>query len=429
MKVLHLTAHLGGGVGKALSGLVAETCRAGSDARHSVVCFEQPQKLQFVDRMRENVDDIVICPEVETLERLMSDTDIVQLEFWNHPATIRYLCSISCSPIRLLTWSHISGLYTPVIPVGLILASHKFLFTSPCSLESSAIQSLMPALKDRLGVVHSCGGFSGLPVAGHGKNQSISAGYIGSMNFAKLHPHYVEYLSAVKIPGFRVRMIGDLTNCDVLSQQAEAAGRPGLFEFRGYSPDIVRELASINVLAYLLNPQHYGTTENALLEAMAMGIVPIVLDNPAERFIVEDKISGVIVRSPEEFAEAIEWLSNAPEERQRLGKRASESVRERFSVERMHALMNAHYLTMLDWDKERIIFTDIFGSSPSEWFLSCQREKSVFMENGQIDLQGKAPAYGWFERTKGTVFHFCEYFPEDWRLKQWAENLELVRPG
>ena len=36
-----------------------------------------------------------------------------------------------------------------------------------------------------------------------------------------------------------------------------------------------------------------------------MGIVPIVLDNPAERQIVDDGYTGLIVNSPDEFAEAL----------------------------------------------------------------------------------------------------------------------------
>ena len=134
-------------------------------------------------------------------------------------------------------------------------------------------------------------------------------GYFGSLNFAKLHPHYVDFLAAVDKPGLTVRLIGDLTNRDILERQSALIGREGMFEFRGYSTDIAAELKAINVLAYLLNPEHYGTTENALLEAMAVGIVPIVLDNPAERHIIEDNRTGLIVSTPSEFSKAVYWLA------------------------------------------------------------------------------------------------------------------------
>lgn len=428
MQVLHITAHLGGGVGKALSGLVAQAKASKSGVQHLIVCLEKPEKSQFIDGIRGYRGEVIVCPSMHRLENLIRDSDIVQLEWWNHPATIKYLCSLSFPPIRLITWSHVSGLHNPIIPQRLILASHKFLFTSQCSYESKEVMSLPSEFKDRLGVVPSSGGFSGLPEALAKANESIAVGYIGSLNFAKLHPRYIDYLSAVEIPGFRVRMIGDLTNQDVLNQQCDSLGKTGMLEFRGYSTDVASELASINVLAYLLNPEHYGTTENALLEAMAMGIVPIVLDNPAERQIVDDHCTGLIVNSPDEFAEAIKWLSENPANRQWLGRQASKSVRERFAAERMDAALNSHYQSILSMEKRGIVFSEIFGGDPAEWFLSCQSDRTIFAEDGSINLDdGNHLSYGLFEKSKGTVFHFSEYFPDNLRLNRWANKLTVLK--
>ena len=66
-------------------------------------------------------------------------------------------------------------------------------------------------------------------------------------------------------------MIGDLTNQDILNQQCDSLSRTGMLDFRGYTTDIVSELSSINVLAYILNPEHYGTTENALIGGYGYG--------------------------------------------------------------------------------------------------------------------------------------------------------------
>ena len=75
--------------------------------------------------------------------------------------------------------------------------------------------------------------------------------------------------------------------------------------------------------------------------------------------------------------------------------------------------------------KRDVAFSEIFGGDPAEWFLSCQKDRSVFAEDGSIDLSGgDAPGYGLLEDTKGTVFHFSKYFPDNLRLKQWADNLK-----
>ena len=427
MQVLHITAHLGGGVGKVLSGLVAQASISDSGVKHLIVCLEQPEKSQFVDRVRRYGIEVIVRPSTDRLGKLMEDSDIVQLEWWNHPATIKHLCSLSIPPIRLLTWSHVSGLHTPIIPKQLILASHMFLFTSQCSFESKEVMSLVPEFEDRLGVVSSSGGFPGLPETRNEINESVSVGYFGSLNFAKLHPRYIDYLAAVDIPGFKVRIIGDLCNQDTLNQQCDAIGKAGMLEFTGFVPDVASELATINVLAYLLNPEHYGTTENALLEAMAMGIVPIVLDNPAERRIIDNHNTGLIVHSPDEFADAIQWLSENPDERQRLGIQAAKSVREKFSVEKMETSLNTYYRKIMYMEKRKIDFSEIFGTNPAEWFLSCQSNKSIFDEDGRIHLDDSTPlSYGLLEKSKGTVFHFSEYFPDNLELKLWAKNLKLL---
>lgn len=428
MQVLHLTAHIGGGVGKALSGLVAQASVSGSEVRHLIVCLEQPEKSQFIDLIRSYGNEVIVHPSMNRLEKLIRDSDIVQLEWWNHPATIKHLCSLSIPPIRLLTWSHVSGLHNPIIPQRLILASHRFLFTSPCSFEGKEVKPLISELGDRLAVVSSSGGFSGLPEPSKEVNKSISTGYFGSLNFAKLHPHYIDYLTAVEIPGFKVRIIGDLCNQDVLNQQCDSLGKAGMLEFRGYSTDIAYELASINVLAYLLNPEHYGTNENALLEAMAMGIVPIVLDNPAERQIVDDNITGLVVHSPAEFAEAIYRLSENPYDRLLLGTQAEKSVRERFSAEKMETSLNSHYQAILSMEKRKIVFSEIFGTDPAEWFLACQGNRNIFTDDGSINSSGCVSlGYGLFEKSKGTVFHFNDHFPNNLKLKLWAKNLEMLQ--
>lgn len=428
IKILHITAHLGGGVGKALSGLAVQSVSSGSDINHTIVTLEEQEKPQFIELIKSYGGEVIACPIPKRLNELIEASDIVQLEWWNHPATIKTLCSQSLSPMRLLVWCHVSGLYNLIIPIGLIQAAQRFIFTSPCSYNAKEVSGLPSEVRDRCAVVSSSGGFDGLPFPQENSNNHISVGYIGSLNFAKLHPHFVEFLSAVNIPDFKVRLIGDVRNKDILERQCVQVDRPGMLEFRGYTENILSELGSINVLAYILNPEHYGTTENALIEAMAMGIVPIVLDNPAERRIVDDRKTGLIVRSPGEFAKAIKWLFENPVDRQRLGRQASESVRERFSAEKMEAVLNGHYQSILSMEKRKIVFSEIFGAGPAEWFLSCQRDRTIFAEDGSIRLNdNKHLGYGLFEKSKGTVFHFSEHFPDNLKLRLWAKNLKLLQ--
>ena len=426
--VLHLTPHLGGGVGKALSGLIAQSQVSDAPVNHLIACLEKPDKSQFLDQIFNSGGEVIVAPDRVLLNELVAVADIVQLEWWNHPATIECLCSMTPQPIRLLVWCHVSGLHNPIIPPKLMEVSSKFLFTSPCSFEAKQFSALAARLGGRLAVVSSGGGFYGLPGPSGDDLAPLSVGYLGSLNFAKLHPCYVDFLSAVNLPDFKVRLIGDLLNREVLERQSDAVGQSGILDFRGYTTDVAAELSAINVLAYLLNPQHYGTAENALLEAMAMGIVPVVLNNPAERNIVEHLRTGLIVSSSGEFADAIEWLAHNPVDRFRIGMQAAASVRERFSPERMEASFRTHYEEVMSEQKRLAPFQDVFGTTPDEWFLSCQSEPEIFGENGEIRLPtGSLSSFNLLEKTKGSVFHFLEHFPDASRLQVWATRLEVLR--
>lgn len=423
--VLHITAHLGLGVGKALSGLVLNNDPERTGVRHKILCLEKPEKTLFIDRILSAGHEVIVCPDAEETARQVANSDIIQLEWWNHPATISFLCNSQLPDMRLLVWCHISGLHTSIIPDKLITSSHKFIFTSPCSYKADVVLALMPEYADRFGSVHSCGGFDGFPEPCAKTDRGVSAGYIGSLNFAKLHPLYVDFLKAVPGPEFKVRMIGDTINKDILERQCNEANRNGMLDFCGYTQDVVTELSKLNILVYLLNPTHYGTTENALLEAMAMGIVPIVLDNPAENNIVEHMKTGMIVRDPAEFAEAVQWLSDNPVERQIIGEQAASSVRDRFHISRMVDGFDSLYKEVIKQDKKRISFKEIFGDEPADWFLSCQEHPAVFTDGAPIKYW--LAVYGYFEKTKGSVFHFQHNFPDDQRLRQWAEKMKSLQ--
>lgn len=421
MKILHLTPHLGGGVGRALLGLAA----GADEIKHSFICLESPEKEQFINAIRELGCDVFITPSRSEIIKLIEESDIVQLEWWRHPATIDCLSQLSNIPMKLVVWCHVSGLYNEIIPEQLLKYSDCFLLTSACSLQTTLMQRLSSEEKQYLAIVHSNGGLGNWPMAlAYDENESLAAGYIGSLNFAKLHPDYIDFLASVTIDDFKVSLIGDATNQHALQQQATSLNKPELLNFVGYIEDVPSALSKINVLAYLQNPTHYGTNENALLEAMAMGIVPVVLNNPAECEVVEHGVTGLVVDSIEAFSEAIEWLHQHPQQRTKLGFQAAKAVKERHTKNTMKNLFSKHYRAVMQHQKHTINFNEIFGEKPIDWFLSCQEDKTIFASNGSINYpNNRYLHYSLKEKTKGSALHFHRYFPDDQMLSQWARQL------
>ncbi|MCP9449016.1 MAG: glycosyltransferase family 4 protein [Nitrospira sp.] len=428
MRVLHITAHLGGGVGKVLSGVVAESARRHDDTCHVIACLEAPEKRTFLNRVLSWGGEVLVAPSFDRLAEEVDRADIVQVEWWHHPTVAGWLCSGLLPSMRLLVWCHVSGLYPPVIPPEFVLSVHRFLFTSPCSWEHPALAPLRPRLKGRAAVVFSSGGFDDLPLPPDQVfGTSLRVGYVGSLNFSKLHPRILDFVQAVRLPNFRLVLVGDPVTGEQLVVEAAKMGARNRLEVRGYREDVRAELIGFDVFAYLLNPFHYGTTENALLEAMAMGVVPVVLDNPAERHLVSDRKTGVVVRNPSQFADALDWLAAHPFERAKLSADASRLVRRRFTIGRTVAGLKHHYRQLLTEPKRSFDFRPIFGEEPADWFRSCQGDEAWRFQRGNVQhkASGRGPAI-LYERTKSSIFHYHAVYPQDERLTQWARQLEAA---
>ncbi len=422
MKITHLTAHLGGGIGNALSTLCEYTPQTSSSVRRQVICLEVPEKRQFLERIESAGVEVVVAPSPDEICRIVSDSDIVQVEFWNHPATLEALYSMRSIPIRLVVWSHIAGVYNPIIPKKLVTSADAFVVTSRSSLNADSISGCGRPID----FVCSAGGMERLPSIERSaySGEPCRFAYVGTTNFTKMNPAYVRYIAGVGIPNFKISIFGDERNRTELEKQCMELGRPDLLDFRGYSENIITELRQIDILVYLLNRDHYGTAEIALIEAMAMGVVPIVLDNPVETGIVENGISGVVATTPKEVVAAVEMLAADTRRRLMLSEAAKTYARALYTGEKMAREFSEIYGRVLQEAKRQVAFEDIFGATPDEWFLSCQRNRSLY--EGRAQIQGPIKRElipELYETTKGSVTHFSHYFPVNDQLRRWKDSI------
>jgi len=429
ISVLHITPHLGGGVGKALSGLISESMHLGLEINHTIATLEALEKDHHALTLRK-----LHCPVYENISKdeifkLIEQADIVQVEFWNHPLIPELLISPEFPAARLVVWCHISGLFTPIIPSDLIDCCNKLIFTSDCTKTSEEMRSLNPSDLQKIETISSGGGLEKLHYEPKLLEKThLKFGYIGTLNFAKLHPDYVQYLSRVSVEKFRVELYGDGENWPELKKQQDALKTPNLLGFNGYKADIQSILRELDVLIYLLNPYHYGTAENALIEAMAMGVIPIVLGNPAELEIVKDGVNGLVISSQENLDFMIKKISLDGELRGRLSVTAAESARKEFSF-KLSAVKFAHVYREIALDqKKKFNFLKIFGERPSDWFLAFQKNKSQF-KGEEIHLDDcKYNYYLMLEKTKGSIIHFNKYFKNDQILNNWFKSLDAFKP-
>ena len=288
MRVLHVTPHLGGGVGKAhaaLRGVLPD------EVEQTFVLLEQPRDRRYLEQIEAAGGRVVVAGGLEDVARRAGEADIVQFEFWNHPRMFECLACCPFPAMRSVFWAHISGLGRPLIPPGLMEEAGRFVFTTPASLEGAAVARL--AETARLAVINSGFGFADPPRRTDRRGETPTIAYLGTVDFVKMHPGFFDAID---------RLAGDIGvsvwgACDPSGQVAAAARamrRPERINFRGETANAVTALADADIFFYPLQPDHYGTAENALIEAMSLGLVPVVMNNPAERAIVRDGETGFI---------------------------------------------------------------------------------------------------------------------------------------
>lgn len=423
-EVLHITTHMGGGVGKVLSGVAAYAVRTGARYRHRILLLEQPEKMNFIDACRAEGVEIICGADVSTIESTMRAADVVQIEWWHHPQMAAFLADFPQIDTHLTLWAHVSGCYYPYIPPAFLRVPQRFVFTSPYSLDNpywSAQERRWG--RENTAVVHSSGGFSAIrPHTGRAHDGRFVIGYVGTQSYAKLHPNFVAYCARVAhITGIEFVLVGDLTNEEAIRTAARAHGIEEKFRFVDYVSDVNAELARMDVFGYLLNPTHFGTTENALLEAMAAELPVVVLNQCAEQYLVAQDETGLLVQEEEGYRRALEDLFAHPEKRRRLGGAARRRILRDFSVERTTAQLHEIYDEVLNETPRRYDFRAALGRTPHEFFLRGLPDelRSIFVESDSA--QEELPPI-LRERSKSSLPHFCRVFPVDEQLRRWREQ-------
>ena len=137
MRILHVTPHLGGGVGKAHAALSAVLPDI---VQQTFVLLEAPRERRYIDLIETNGARVLIGENLAHVAALARESDVVQFEFWNHPRMFECLARTGFPAMRSVFWSHISGIARPLIQPALMAEAARFVFTTEASLASASVR-------------------------------------------------------------------------------------------------------------------------------------------------------------------------------------------------------------------------------------------------------------------------------------------------
>jgi glycosyltransferase involved in cell wall biosynthesis len=174
-------------------------------------------------------------------------------------------------------------------------------------------------------------------------------GIVGRLFPIKNHRLFLD--AAAKIaaanPAARFVIVGDGALRPALERQAEELGMADRVLFTGWRRDLPRIYADLDVLA--VSSDNEGTPVSAI-EAMAAGCPVVAARVGGLPDLIEDNKTGRLVppRDAAALATAILELLDDPAMARELGRTATDTVRQRFTVKRLIGDMDRFYRRLLD---------------------------------------------------------------------------------
>jgi glycosyltransferase involved in cell wall biosynthesis len=352
IQIYHVIQELSlGGAARAMIATAKYSSRLGP-YKHSVISLRAPGPAA-IELAKQGGMDVIVPADRQALVKEVEKADIIHLNWWNNPDVYEFL-KMELPAMRLLNWMHVAGDGAPQIITPKLIDFCDFaLPCSPYTYEHKAIQSLPPEVRlAKTGMVYGASDFERIENVQPKAHSGFNIGYIGTVNFIKMHMNYVWMNAMVEIPDVKFIVCGSGIEKG-LQKQAEHLGKGDRFDFRGHVEDIKSVLEVLDVYGYPLCPNTYAAAELNLQEVMYAGIPPVVFPYGGVKQLVIHDYTGLIVRSEQEYKQAIEYLYHHPEERKRIGVNAKEYARQIFGAENAAKKLNPIYERMLELPKRK----------------------------------------------------------------------------
>ncbi len=428
--VTHLLPHTGGGVSTVLNALLGRSSQEGAYC-HRIIALEK-----INERSKEWCKKL----NIEWMEngwnkqagvfQVLADADIVHIHWWNHPQLHALLSKPGLPDMRTVLWSHVNGMHVPQsFFQGILDFPDKFVFATPFSRESDLIKRQSEGfLCQKLEVIQSSAGIPPEAPMKIVKPDGFRVGYVGTVDYSKMHPDFISLWADANICDAPYIVCGGPSHKQ-LEQEIDQRGLSSRFDIRGQVENVSEILTNLHVFAYPLNNQHYGTGEQVLIEAMAFGAVPIVMNNGCEKHLIQNNKTGMIVSGKDEFIQALYFLRDNPEARTAMACNGHAYVQREFGIERTVSEWHRLYEKVIKLPKRgHCMKVEAVGRlplcSPVSLLLNSYGADSpetrailsslnYLAEGEEKSAIGDVLPAACFAETRGSPFHYRSLLPDD----------------
>ena len=423
-KILHIAAHLGGGVGKAISGLAIGL---NTYFDNEVVLLERPEQERYVDLCKVNNVDVKVVFSAQEIVEHIKKSDYVIFSWWGHPLSHEVFKALEETKAVVFLWSHVNGLHYPHLTTEFIGLFDGVFFTSGCTYENGNwTKEQQTQIKDGSEIVYGIGLFKPEELTSkkyYGTDAKVRIGYAGTIDYNKMNAVFPQVCSEIKkhIPNVEFYMYGLYSDSVYQSFVEYDNSLAKVMHFEGFVNDIEARLSNLDVFCYPLNEQNFATTENALLEAMAVGLPVVVLNNPAERAIITHGVDGLIAKDAREMVAYVRSLSNDNRLAQTIGQNARNSTIARYDSA-VNASKCAEYMNKFESvEKHKHNFLSLVGDSAGAnylYFTKLDAESYIYKAK-----QKELPEILCGD-AKGSLKHYLKYYSDE--ILEELKNIQGV---
>ena len=439
ISVVHLVPRISRGGGTASPLNIARQLQLRGSSRHLFVSLAKAEP-ETAKSFREEGFPIIDAPTPEQLDDLIAQADVVQVDWWNTPETANLL-SRELPPSRLVLWSVVTGDAPPhVISEELLAKVDHFVACSPYSMELPSVKNLSNPSKKEF--IHIPANFDRLRNLRKKEHEGFNIGYIGTIDYAKMHRDYLAMCKSLDIPEVRFLVCGQGRSLGELKDQSIKQGMRDRFRFFGYVEDIAEVISEMDVYGYPLNENTFAAAELNLQEVMWAGLPIVSSPHGGVPFLIQHEETGLLVDNDKDYRLAMEHLYHHPAERERLGKNAAAYARKHFDPEISADRFEKLYEKILGRPKEakpptRVEVSSSLGSTSQSGarlliesigdFAKPLRTSMESMQNADAMAADKEIAGSDDLFHQGCIIQFLHAYPTDPWLNFWNGLIEYER--